>query len=293
MRSRGLLWQLNLFYMATFLGTGALFGLATVLCRTLACGQWETALVSTMAAQFAPGLAALLTVRALKLSYTPELRLGLHLSALLCLLVPLTAIGGQHLLLEWLGRPAVASAFFATLPLVGLALTATLLGSIAEEIGWRGYLYSTLRTQLQPWFAGAITGLLWGLWHFTKIFSLGLEYYLLFTLSVIPLSILMSYLNDKARRSLLPSIVLHTVFNLASMWLLFERETAAGYLVMTAGLGLILAIVRVFDPLYFKQNAVGNPDAGVLNVEVELPSRQSPRGLGSSGTADVDRAGAG
>jgi hypothetical protein len=69
---------------------------------------------------------------------------------------------------------------------------------------------------------------------------------------VIPISILMTYVNDRANGSIVPSIIFHTVLNLSFMYLLFERETIIGYLISILFLSIISLFIRFIDTEYFK-----------------------------------------
>lgn len=245
--------EINFFYMLAFLFSGVLFGLGTLLSKAFKLGEIETILLTTMFAQFAPFTAMLITKQKFGSQYSASFSMPQMTSLFLCLLIPFIAIFSQHYLLSKFGQAMVPSPFYRTLPIALLTIGTTLLGSLGEEIGWRGYLFNRLKLRLKLWQAASLTGLMWGVWHFTKIFNQGLLAYLVFSLSLIPLSMLMSYVNDKSRGSLLPSILLHTLFNLGSMLLLFGRESIVGYLICAAGLMVVLLAIRLLDPLYFGQ----------------------------------------
>jgi membrane protease YdiL (CAAX protease family) len=251
--------EFNLFYMLAFLGTGMLYGGSLMLCRLTCAGSVETGLITTMAAQFAPAVAAFVTQKRNGTALNLQFRLKPQSGLLLCLLVPLLGVGSQSFFYDVTGYPAVKSAFFSGTPLALLTIVTTLLGSIGEEIGWRGYLHKSLRNYMKTWISSGLTGLFWGLWHFTKIFNQGIVFYFSFTLSVLPLSILMTYVNEKTGDSLLPSILIHAAFNLSFMYFLYERETIRGHLVSTVCLSLLLLAIRLLDPAYFRQQNMNRP----------------------------------
>lgn len=62
----------------------------------------------------------------------------------------------------------------------------------------------------------------------------------------------MTYVNDRANGSIVPSIIFHTVLNLSFMYLLFERETIIGYLISILFLSIISLFIRFIDTEYFK-----------------------------------------
>lgn len=75
--------------------------------------------------------------------------------------------------LSWAGGATPALLGASTLP-VGLPLlvVAQLIGSLAEELGWRGLLLPVLRQRFPIATASTIVGLLWGIWH-VGIFASG------------------------------------------------------------------------------------------------------------------------
>ena len=246
--------KFNFFYLLVFPFTGALYGLSVLICKKLSFNFIETALITTMSAQLAPALAAIISRKRYSQSIPFFVKPKLNWTWLLIILIPMLSIGSQHLILQSMGQTYINSAFFVTPSLIILSVITTLIGSIGEEIGWRAYLYKTFRTDIKPLTSSLIVGLAWGLWHFTKIFQFGVIHYLIFTLSVIPISLLMTYLNDKSGGSILPSILLHTFINLAYMSLLFERETIVGYIISISVLTIIILLVRIVDSGYFNSS---------------------------------------
>ncbi len=254
--------ELNFFYMMAFVFTGILYFVSLQFCQALQADLPVTALVTTMFAQFAPAVAVMLTGLRFGFNKKQKETKNFHPSLLLVIIVPIFAVGSQYLL-HMLNQVApIESMFFTSVGPSLIALVTTILGSVAEELAWRAYLFARLQIFLNRWQRSALTGVLWGLWHFTKIFQRGFGAYLLFTLSLVPLSILMCYVNEKAG-SILPSIIIHTLFNLFSMRFLFERESSAGYLICSLTLCVILLGVRLFDPSYFKQQRETTATLGV------------------------------
>ncbi len=256
--NKKLFYKFNFFYLLALPLTGVLYGLSLWTCKSISLGFIETALITTMSAQLAPAVAAIISRKRYSQDINFFVKPKLNWAWLLIIIIPLLIAGSQYLILQSKGQVYVSSAFFVTPLLIILSVITTFFGSIGEEIGWRAYLYQTFRTQMKPWTSSLIVGIAWGLWHFTKIFQFGFVHYLIFTLSVIPISILMTYINDKSGRSILPSILLHTFINLSYMFLLFERETIVGYLVSISVLIVILLIVRFVDSGYFKSSLKSN-----------------------------------
>jgi uncharacterized protein len=105
---------------------------------------------------------------------------------------------------------------------LGFALGFTVLFTLTEEMGWRGYLYRQWRG-LGFWRFSLIQGVIWGVWHwplvicFGMVFAdnrlAGLAYY---PLSLMTLSPIMTLLRDRARSIWAPGI-LHGTLNAMSI----------------------------------------------------------------------------
>jgi membrane protease YdiL (CAAX protease family) len=80
-------------------------------------------------------------------------------------------------------------------------------GPLAEEPGWRGTAYPRLRAKMNRLQAGLVLGVIWAIWHVPLFFIPGTIQHtfglltwsgLLFTLSVVPMSLLTAYAYDRA-----------------------------------------------------------------------------------------------
>lgn len=148
MSTKKLLREINLFYMLAFLGMGVFFGLSSLICKALSLGFTETALVTTMFVQFAPAAAAWIASRRFDAPFKVKIKGRWHPSAILILVVPFVGTAAQLVLLSLLGKQEITSIFFVSLPVIVLSVGTVILGSIGEEIGWRGWLYQKLGTAL-------------------------------------------------------------------------------------------------------------------------------------------------
>lgn len=93
-----------------------------------------------------------------------------------------------------------------------LAAGSVLVAPVAEELFYRGMLFSALRRRLPLWPAMGVSSSLWGLSHLQTT----LEGYLLVLLIIIPLGFLLSYLYER-RKTLLVPILAHAIFNLVQV----------------------------------------------------------------------------
>jgi len=80
---------------------------------------------------------------------------------------------------------------------------------LLEEIGWTGFAFPRMSSQLNPLVAGILLGLLWGLWHLPVVNYLGtatphhaywFPFFLAFTFAMTAMRVLISwlYLNTKS-----------------------------------------------------------------------------------------------
>lgn len=109
-------------------------------------------------------------------------------------------------------------ALLATLPPQGvrpmLALLAMMLilGPV-EELGWRGVAQPLLQRHMAPFWAGALIGVVWGIWHLPAFYLSGVVYedwhFLPFFIGNVTLAILVTPLFNAARGSLLLPVLFH------------------------------------------------------------------------------------
>ena len=149
-----------------------------------------------------------------------------------------------------LGVPYVKSEYTGYLLLIGVIVT--IVGSISEEIGWRGTLLQIFENKYTSFTSSLFVGILWGAWHFFKIMNVGFVGYLLFIPTVIMLSIFITYFYKKSKSNILNAIFYHTFFNLSNMILLFKRESIQLYLTILGASALLLILLFMYDREYFK-----------------------------------------
>ncbi len=98
-----------------------------------------------------------------------------------------------------------------------------LFGPVPEELGWRGYALDRLRARHGSLRASLILGLMWGLWHLPLFFlkgayqstlGVGTVGFFLFFAGILPVSVVMTWIYDLARRSILSAILFHFSINL-------------------------------------------------------------------------------
>ncbi|HHV42805.1 MAG TPA: CPBP family intramembrane metalloprotease [Clostridiaceae bacterium] len=239
--------EINFYYMLVFLLSGVLYFSTNFIAQNLKFSFIAQVLLTTMATQWSPSLAALITIKKFDIDYKPKFKLNFHPSIFLAVLLPVVNLGAIIFFNNMTHNPTITSKFYQSVPLIIATIVTTLLGSIGEEIGWRGYLYNSLSENMNKTKSAALSGLMWGIWHFTKIFNIGFLVYLVFSISMIPFSLVLNYMNDKADGSIIPSILCHTVMNLGVMLLLFERENIYFHLISLAGFIIFVLLIKLFD----------------------------------------------
>jgi membrane protease YdiL (CAAX protease family) len=145
------------------------------------------------------------------------------------------------------GNMGLSAGFWA-----GLIIMNLLQGATGEEAGWRGFALPRLQETHEPVKASLILGFIWNFWHLPLWLLSGysgldlLIYVLAFSISIISLTFLLTWISSKTPNSLVPIVITHFSFN-ASLNLVDARGLGLGQtlplLVITAGIYLVTAIV--------------------------------------------------
>jgi CAAX protease family protein len=127
---------------------------------------------------------------------------------------------------------------------------------VGEEIGWRGFLLPRLRGRLSLPAAGVVTGIVWSLWHLPIYLQpgQGIAAFAVFTWWVIPFAVVMAFVVERARFSIVVATLMHGSANLA-IPLLLPNVDRTWSLFATGSIYLLLA--------------------GALVVQSRLPSARS------------------
>ncbi len=136
---------------------------------------------------------------------------------------------------------------------------------IGEEFGWRGYVLPRLLKQFNPLVSSIILGLLWGMWHL-PLWQMPGNFHaqiplLLFILHDVALSILMTWMYQNTKGSLLIALIFHTSVNLAiGVSPILPEGTGGSLLPLWYAFGLLwvcTAFVVVRDGKNLSKVAVG------------------------------------
>jgi membrane protease YdiL (CAAX protease family) len=121
-----------------------------------------------------------------------------------------------------------------------------------EETAWRGFALPRLQTKYSALWASVIIGLGWGLWHLPLFFipgafqtrfpfEGGLASFLAFVLLIIPVSVLLTWLFNHTRGSVLIAAIFHTAFNTTVVYLGVLTHAATLFWLFTGVTWLVAA----------------------------------------------------
>jgi len=116
--------------------------------------------------------------------------------------------------------PAVVTSRDIT-TLVGFGIVIGLVAGFFEELGWTGFAIPKLQTRYSALATGLIVGFVWGIWHFlpdfwARVGSFGAFYipnYVVFVIGVIAYRILIVWVYNNSKGSLLLGVLMHASFS--------------------------------------------------------------------------------
>ncbi len=220
---------LGLFFALTFgltWGIGALYGLAP---------GWVTSVFGPVsltnplafAAVWSPTLSAIAVTLALRgprglaalLGAVLRWRVGWRWYALAVGVPALTGVLAG-LAGTAMGAPPLPVLDVARWPMLLAAAAAHLLldpGPLGEELGWRGFALPRMLAGSHPVRAGVVLGLIWALWHLPAFLIPGMPQAQLpiapFVVSIVAVSVLMTWLYVNTAGSVLMTVLVHWAFN--------------------------------------------------------------------------------
>jgi membrane protease YdiL (CAAX protease family) len=189
-----------------------------------------------------------------------------YLAALLPVVWTFAAVGIYRL---FDGEPAGG---FNTYPVfwINLFLSTVLTGATGEEPGWRGFALPRLLQKRSPLATGLSLGVIWGFWHLPLWLMGGmpmselLPYVGAFMVSIISLTVVMTWIFMRTSHSLVPMVLAHFTMNfalnLAVDGLGLAPQIPVFYII--AGLSAVIAaVVAAFGGLAPKKAVESAPAA--------------------------------
>jgi membrane protease YdiL (CAAX protease family) len=125
-------------------------------------------------------------------------------------------------------------------------------GPFQEEFGWRGYALERFQSNWNALESSLILGGFWSLWHLPLFFIIGTPYtnqsFFSFTIAIIILSIIFTWLYNNSNGSILIAMIFHTSNNLSA--LMFPlNQTLLGNAYYTILLEtVVVIIIAVYGP---------------------------------------------
>lgn len=177
--------------------------------------------------------------------------------------------GNPETLAEWskeitgsteinMGAVLLAVFLIATIGIIGSASRA-----LGEEIGWRGFMIWEMRKVMPFWVVGLLSGLIWGMWHWSGILftdynagdgNLVIQLFL-FTVGITADGITYAYFTFRSN-SLWPAVILHASHNLF-LQAIYTPLTISGentHLYIDE-FGIFMPIVSIALAIYFYRRA--------------------------------------
>ncbi len=130
----------------------------------------------------------------------------------------------------------------------GLLVTLFLRGPMGEELGLRGFALPRLQARLSPFWASAIIGVMWAVWHLPILLGRDVISIVAFLLMAFVLSFIFTWLFNGSGGSLLPVLLFHAIQNTEEVFeTLFPALRGTDWeLVSTLGLLVIGVVFGIF-----------------------------------------------
>jgi membrane protease YdiL (CAAX protease family) len=125
-------------------------------------------------------------------------------------------------------------------------------GPLPEEIGWRGFALDRLQARMTALSASLTLGSVWALWHvplffvpgsFQESLNLGSPRSAVFLASMIPLSVLMTWVYNNTNRSTLSAVLIHYSGNLCGALVVKSDRVAALELGFLSAAAVLVTLV--------------------------------------------------
>lgn len=179
---------------------------------------------------------------------------------------------------------------------IGAVIVGSLISPLFEEPGWRGFALPYLQERYGPLRGSLILGFLWGCWHFpiflvsgynaagTGFLGVGIPFGL-FLIGAIASTILITWVFNHTRGSLLIALLIHSSIDSFPQRLLFPPSYTNS--VEAPGILLPGVIVLALVILIFSRGKLGYQEDVTMTVSQGLPS--ASEFLGKAGEETLDK----
>jgi membrane protease YdiL (CAAX protease family) len=149
---------------------------------------------------------------------------------------------------------------FGTLTVLDLVLVVLVVG---EELGWRGYALPRLLQRYSPLVASLVLGVLWGLWHLPTFFIAGTPQFGLpvvaFLIMTTAYSILMTFVFQRTRGSVLIATLFHGAINVSQGFFLAGTDPAGRYWWLALAYGGVAVIMAALLGPQLSRSSAADP----------------------------------
>lgn len=149
---------------------------------------------------------------------------------------------------------------------------AVFFGPLGEELGWRGFILPRLQNKFNPLLSSLILGIVWTCWHIPLFFiPVSAQYgtpFPIFVVQTILLSIILTWMNNHTKGSLLFSILFHTSVNFTAA-VLFSYNTYLfskinKFLIVFIVMQSIILLCIIFDMIRMPSSKLVNTNNNIL-----------------------------
>ena len=168
----------------------------------------------------------------------------LYLPVVLLIGVAITLVFGASII--WVDIPSGVELF--GLIILTLSYTFFFGAGTNEEPGWRGFALPKLQLKFSPLITSLILGFIWGLWHAPVYLPQygSLFRFIIFLLNTLKITIMLTWLYNRTRGSVLATALLHTIGNLSFE---FIPTTLAAEIIQ-----IIIPVMLIFIDRMWKKN---------------------------------------
>ena len=145
-------------------------------------------------------------------------------------------------------------------PWLTMAVAVFVLGPLPEEMAWRGVALDRLQNKFSPLLASILLGSAWALWHVPLFFiedgfhhQLGFASprFWIFLATMVPLSIIMTWVYNHTNRSVLSAVLIHFTGNMCGA-LIHKTDQMAALELLALSIAALLIWARSRDLGYRK-----------------------------------------
>lgn len=144
-----------------------------------------------------------------------------------------------------------------------------------EEMGWRGYVLPRLQGKYNALTASLVLAVIWAVWHIPKFVThWDTVTFLWFTADVIAKAILITWMFNNTRGSLLLVTLFHASFNTAGLFLPIANNLTDTNMNMRAIIGVVELIVAAIVVLYAGPERLSRTEP--MQIQEQLSIRTDP-----------------